>query len=46
MTMEQLTLGFGSPAAVSEWLKRELADFSAFGQNTIVTSTETEQIPP
>ena len=42
MTAKQLTLSIESPE--SEWLKRELADFNAFGQNTIVTSTETEQI--
>ncbi|MCY3867899.1 MAG: DNA methyltransferase [Gemmatimonadetes bacterium] len=42
MTAKQLTLSIESPA--SDWLKRELADFNAFGQNTIVTSTETEQI--
>ena len=30
--------------SVSDCLKRELADFNAFGKNTIVTSTETEPI--
>ena len=42
MTAKQLTLTIES--LESDWLKRELADFNAFGQNTIVTSTETEQI--
>ena len=42
MTAKQPTLSIESPE--SDWLKRELADFNAFGQNTIVTSTETEQI--
>ena len=31
-----------SPTQTPDCLKRELADFSAFGKNTIVTSTETE----
>ena len=44
MTAKQLTLSIESPA--SDWLKRELADFNAFGKNTIVTSTETEPDSP
>ena len=40
MTAKQLTLVIES--STSDCLKRELADFSAFGKNTIVTSTETE----
>ena len=42
MTAKQLTLSIESPA--SDQLRRELADFNAFGKNTIVTSTETEPI--
>ena len=42
MTAKQLTLSIESPA--SDQLKRELADFSAFGKNTIVTSTKTKPI--
>ncbi len=38
MTAKQLTLSIESPE--SDWLKRELEDFNAFGKNTIVTSTE------
>ena len=38
--MNQLTLVIESPA--SDWFKRELTDFNAFGKNTIVTSTEAE----
>lgn len=42
MTAKQLTLEIESSA--SDRLKRELADFNAFGKNTIVATTETEQI--
>lgn len=44
MTAKQLTLVIES--STSDCLKRELADFSAFGKETIVTSTEaaTEQV--
>ena len=46
MTAKQPTLAINtrSKSSESDRLKRELADFNAFGQNTIVTSTETEQI--
>ena len=42
MTAKQLTLVIDtrSESPESDWLKRELADFNAFGKDTIVTSTE------
>ena len=42
MATKQLTLAINarSKSPASDWFKRELADFNAFGKNTIVTSTE------
>ncbi len=42
MTAKQPTLAINtrSRSSESDWLKRELADFNAFGKNTIVTATE------